>query len=196
MNKKYMLLFALFFAYASPSLADVYFHVGGGIDYLSHDKSEKDYPALNLKGGVGYKISPNIGIELDVTGKSTSSYSGTGTCTTTLGGQVSCTKNDEITRLMAIGSGVYNKNLGFAIAFVKAGVGFVQSTYRSAYDSTEAPSLVLADEDYSGVVGVLNAGIVKSDRHRFGGIISTKYGDSSSGKFLFVGFEYNYIISL
>jgi len=188
-------ILALISLFSCNSFADVYFHVGGGIDYLRHDKSEKDYPILNIKGGVGYQLTPKFSIEFDATAKSTSKYDGTGTCTTNIGTQVKCTRNEEVKRFMVIGSGVYTHELGFSKLFVKAGLGFVKSSFRSAYDSDTVTSLVLADESHNGFSGVVSAGLIRSDKHRIGAVMSTKYGNSTIDDFNFFGIEYNYLFS-
>ena len=188
-----MLVCLVFFSI--ESYAGVYFHVGGGLDYVKHDKSGNNYPMLNIKGGVGYELSPNFGVELDLTGVSTSKFDGTGTCTTTINAQVTCTKFEEISRQMSIGSLVYSNKFGSTDYFVKGGFGSASSSFVSALNGDGVSEVILIDESDKSFVAVVSAGIVRSDKHRFSGIVSTKYGNSRTGNFGYFGFEYSYLIS-
>ena len=193
MKLKIWLLFYLMF-FSAELFAGVYFHVGGGLDYVKHDKSDTDYPMLNLKAGVGYGFSPNLGIELDFTGVSTSSAEGSGTCTTTINTQVSCTRSEEISRQMSVGSVVYNSQYGSTNYFVKGGLALVNSSFNSVFKGNNVTELVLIDESVKTVSAVVSAGIIKSDKHRISGIVSTNYGNSDTGNFGYIGIEYNYLI--
>lgn len=190
------IVFIVLLFLSTNSFADKYIHLGGGLDIVKHGKSSKNYLMLNLKGGVGYKFTEKYAVELDITGSSGSKYDNDGICTTTIGTRVSCTKSEEITRQMIVGSVIYTKEVKGSDIFFKAGFGLVRSSFRSAYDSTAAASLVIADEKDKAIAGVVSAGIIKSQRHRMGVILSTEYGSSNIGDFSFFGFEYNYLMPL
>ena len=191
--RKYQLGLALtIFLFSLSCSADYYVHIGGGLDRVSHDKSDRKYPMLNMKAGFGYVLSNKLALEADLTSSSSSSYNGTGTCITTTNVQVVCSKSDEVTRQLISGSAIYTKNTKLAKLFVKAGVGAVSSAYRSTIKSDLAGTVVLADKKNTGVVGLLDVGLLMKDKHRVGVIMSNNYGNSSVGTFSFVGIEYNY----
>jgi len=177
-------------------IADTYFHIGGGLDYVTHNKSSKNYPMLNVKGGVGYKFNADLAFELDVTVPAESRFGGNGICTTSIGSEVSCTIDEEISRLMGVGSLVYVRSLPNIQLFTKVGIAVVNSAYQKKANAPELGSTVLVDESSIDLAGVLNIGFIKNERHRFGVLVSTKYGGSDVGEFLFFGVEYNFLISL
>lgn len=181
-------------AVSTHSFAEVYYHIGGGLDNVKHDKSDANYTLVGLKGGIGFKMSDSYDFEFDITPKLSTKNSGSGTCFTTINTTVACTKDQEISRLMTVGSIVYNTEINTTKAFIKAGVGLVQSSFRSVYTSPQANSLVENDESDSDTVAVLSAGIIRNERHRMGLIVSSSYGNSTIGSFQFMGFEYNYLI--
>jgi len=189
-------LFTVLLPFCSNVSAEVYFHVSGGLDYVLHEKSDKDYPLLNLKGGVGYQVTPKLGVEFDITAKSTTGLDSSGTCTTTVNTQVSCTKKEEISRFMAVASGVYTHNIANLGLFAKAGLSFVSSSFNSYFEGDQFAKTTIADESHYGISGIASAGVIFSEKHRVGAILSTKYGDSGIGKFNYFGIEYSYLIAL
>jgi len=183
-------------SYSTLAISETYIHFGGGLDYVKHDKSDKDYPMLNLKAGLGYKIMPSLGFEFDITAKSTSTYDGSGTCTTTIGTQVNCTREEEISRYMGIGSAIYTYAIGSFQLFAKAGIAYTVSSHLEVIDGTNLNKSIQADEDSKNFNGLFSVGIIKNERHRIGTLISTKYGNSDIGNFNYIGIEYNYLLFL
>lgn len=196
MTRSKFLLFLVTILVSPVTFAQFYFHIGGGLDYLKHDKSTNNYPVLNLKGGAGYKVNDKFGIELDITAESNSSYKGEGTCTTTISTVVPCTKKEEVTRQMVIGSAIYTEIIGNREYFVKGGLGLVSSSFKSFFESTQAATSYLADEKDKSIAALVNIGTIMNKKHRVGGIVSSTYGNSNVGKFIFFGIEYNYLINM
>jgi hypothetical protein len=191
--KVWMFICSVFLS--SELYAQVYFHVGGGLDYVTHDKSDNNYPMLNIKGGVGYKLSENIGFELDITGASKSKYEGTGTCNTQINTQITCTKSEEVSRQISVISVVYNRDIASSQYFIKGGLGFVRSAFNSVLSGDSVPDFVIADASDTSSVVVISGGFIKNDKHRFSGIASTGYGNTKTGDFGYLGLEYNYLIN-
>lgn len=190
------LMAVLMFLVSNHALAEIYFPLGAGLDLTRHDKSSKTYPLLNFKGGVGYKVTPKTWLEFDVTSRSSATYEGEGTCTTTFGATVSCSEFKEVSRQMITGSAIYHAGIKHMQVYFKGGLSIINSTFRSGLESPQAPSLVTADEKDTGMAGYLGAGILDAKHHRIGVVVSTKYGNDKIGNFVFFGAEYNFLLSL
>lgn len=194
--KQYIVTGVLFsFSIPAFALDDVYFHLGGGFDVLSHSKSTRKYPMLDLKAGLGYKIVPDVSVEFDAQAISTTSFTSEGTCTTTVGGTVPCSQKDTVERYSFTFSPVYSTELLGVLAYAKLGLSLIASDFLSKRESAQASSVTLLDESSYNAAAVLNVGIVTSRTHRFGLFASTTYGNAEIGNFNYLGFDYNYLFN-
>ncbi len=197
MKKNAALVLMFFLLNTGVVMAESYFHVGGGFDNMVHNKSEKSYLMFNLKGGMGYKFNANLAVELDVTAKSMSRFGGDGICKTSIDSEVNCTIDEEISRLMGVGSLIYLHNLPDNIQFFsKIGLAVINNDYQKKANAPQLGSAVFVDENSIDLAGVLSIGFIENEHHRLGVIVSTKYGSSDIGEFLFLGVEYSFLIPI
>lgn len=186
----------LLFSSVSVQAAGGYAGVGLEVGSADHDLSSESFPILILEGRIGYTFENNWALEFEATANSESTKSGSGTCTTNLLLTVPCTREDVIGRQSVLINGLYNYNWNEKVLFAGAGVGIINSSYRSTYDSELlGPQDKFNNENTSALFSV-EAGAIFNKRHRASFVWNAPYGDKKTGQFSYIGIAYNYLFDL
>lgn len=185
---------AVLFLISANSFSEGYYHIGSGINYVQHNKSLEDYAVVDLKVGIGYEINERLSLELDFALSSDGINEGDATCNTQLNPNVSCTRAEQIDRDMLVISALFHNKIFDNPVFIKPGIGIAKSSYEILHtDDNNVVEKVIDEESRSAII-LFNAGYVYKDKHRFSGVISSLYGKSDTGRFSYVGIEYNYLL--
>jgi len=191
MNIIRLFLFIFISTVFEHSWAERYVHINGGIDYVKHSTSIKNYTLMNLSAGLGYSFKSRIGFEIGVSAKSKSRYVSEPNCNSLT--RRTCTTNESISRFMINSSIVYNFLVLGQSFYTTYGLSVIDSSYISSRKGlTRTKELV--NESNRNYSGIFSLGMVITKNHRIGVNLSSTYGSTKIGKFKYFGFAYGYLI--
>ena len=186
----------LLLAFGALANAEQYAGIGAELGSAEHDLSSESFSILILAGRLGYEFENRFAIEVEATATSGSTKSGEGTCETNLISSIPCSREDEVTRQSLSLLGLYNFNVGDQPMFSSAGIGVINSSYRSTYVTEIFGSVDAVDEESTDMLMSLNVGAIFKEKHRASLVWNAPYGSDKTGEFSYVGLSYNYLIEL
>lgn len=170
-----------------------YYQLGTSINYVYHDKSQQNHSSVDLKAGIGYEINNQYSTELEISLSSIGMNDGKVFCNTQYEQEVSCTHSEQIARRMLVASLLYQKEISSYPLFLRTGLAISKNSYEVILIDDNLAENKVVDEESKSLVLLLSGGYIHKEKHRYSGVVSNLYGQSDTGYFSHIGFEYNYL---